>query len=195
MSEKTSPKDLAFQGGRIAATALETFLNRWEWANLDMPWRIWEWVSDIAFEHEVGAPALANAAARRPQWLERLRLFGRSGDLELRRDGEHFLWRFVGLPTVNVPAGFGNADYWQAYPERSLTLVSRRALLWGKEIQDDAGLPQGQWQEDRVGYAQLIYPEMQGDERVVLEYREYLYGDNLEAVWWLGLERWEGQNG
>lgn len=195
MSEKTSQKDLAFQGGRIETKVLEMFLSQWEWTKLDMPWRIWEWVSDIAFEHEAGAPALANAGVRRPEWLERLRFFGPSGDLELRRDGEHFLWRLVGLPTVNIPARFGNADYWQAYPERSLTLVPRRALLWGKEIQDDAGLPQGQWQEDRVGYAQLIYPEMQGDERVVLEYREYLYGDNLEAVWWLGLERWEGQNG
>lgn len=195
MGENANRQDPTIQGGRIDAAALETFLSQWEWAQLELPWRIWEWVSDITFEHQSGPPVPANAGARRPQWLERLRLFGESGDLELRRDGESFLWRFVGLSTVNVPTSFGNADYWLTYADRTLTEIPQHALLWGKEIQDEAGSPQGQWQEDRVGYARLVYPGMQGDERVILRYREYLWGDNVEAVWWLGLEKWEGQNG
>ncbi len=183
------------QGGRVDVNGIEGFLAAWDWSQLDMPWRIWEWVSDIAFEHQTGMPTPTPGDFRRPAWLERVRIFGNSGDLELRRDGAHFLWRFIGQANVVVPLGFENADYWQTYPNRVLSCYPRQVLLWGEEIKDGAGSPQGVWQEDRVGYARLVYPMMKGDKRVLLRYNEYLYGDNVEAVWWLGLERWEEENG
>ncbi len=183
------------QGGRVDVNGIECFLAAWDWSQLDMPWRIWEWVSDIAFDYQTGAPIPAPGNFRRAAWLERVRIFGESGDLELRRDGAYFLWHFVGQANIVVPTGFENVDYWQAYPTRSLACYSRQVMLWGQEIRDAEDQPRGIWQEDRVGYAQLIYPQMKGDQRVLLHYNEYLYGDNVEAVWWLGLERWEGKNG
>ncbi len=183
------------QGGRVPVNSVEEFLTAWDWSQLDMPWRIWEWVSDIAFNYQTGRPTPTPGDFRRPTWLERIRIFGDSGDLELRRDGSDFLWHFVGQANIAIPTGFGNVDYWQAYPTRSLACYSRQVMLWGEEIKDTEGLPQGVWQEDRVGYARLIYPNMKGDQRVLLRYNEYLYGGNVEAVWWRGLQGWEEQNG
>ncbi|OQA15239.1 MAG: hypothetical protein BWY63_02978 [Chloroflexi bacterium ADurb.Bin360] len=174
---KCGPEDLSLWSGRCPEDELLTFFR--DWPLPQMPYRLYEYASEIEFELDTLPTEVA--------LLERARLFGESGDLALRRDGQGFLWHFVGLPNVFMPAGYDNKDYWQSYRERKLTVVQQHALLWGKEIRDAQGVSQGRWQEDRVGSANLVYPGRQGDERVVLQYREYLYRDHVEAVWWLRL--------
>lgn len=193
-AKAVSTETLTIWGGNFAATEVTKFIAAWNWSQLDMPWRIWEWASDIAFEHQTGTPTPTPGDFRSMAWLERARLFGPGGDLELRRAGERFLWRFVGdAQKTQTPRDSKLSDYWQDHAAWRLHVKDRVALLWGQEL---PGHP-GQWQEDRVAAAQLHYPNVQGDEqgRVRLHYREYLHGGNVEAVWWLGLEKWEGQNG
>ncbi|MBN2001743.1 MAG: hypothetical protein JXA21_00185 [Anaerolineae bacterium] len=184
-------KDLAIRGGKFPASGVTTFLKLWATAWPQMPWRIWEWVSDIQFTAD-------NALPNDPQWLERGRVFGAGGDLELRRDGEWFRWRFVGLPKA-LPSenlqngGFLMSDYWSQYTD-PLTPVEHSALLWGQELRDGE-TPLKIWQDDRVGGAMnLVYPGMSGKSslgRAQLNYREYLCGGNVEAVWWYDLTGWE----
>lgn len=195
---QVSQGELAIWGGKFKADKLAAFLDAWDWTSLDMPWHIWEWVSDIIFEHQSGPPALLDEDFRRPQWLERARFFGPGGDLELRRDGDCFLWRFVGRPETTKPCGFFDpeADYWthDGHAGRQLHVCRRKALLWGQEL---AGHP-GRWHDDRVARARLTYPAASGQStkgRAQLRYNEYLYGDDVEAVWWQGIESWEVNNG
>ena len=182
-----TPETLTIWGGDFVASEIADFLAIWEWSQMDMPWRIWEWASDMAFEHQTGTPTPAAGDFRSMAWLERARFFGPSGDLELRRDGERFLWRFVGgVKKIRASQGFEPDNYWKDRATWRLHVKDRVALLWGQELPDHLG----QWQEDRVAAAQLHYPNTQGDEqgRVRLHYREYLRGGNVEAVWWLGLK-------
>lgn len=190
-------ENLAIWGGQIGVADLEDFLQAWKWPKLDMPWRIWEWASAVDFEREAGPPAVAAEGFRRPEWLERVHIFGKSGDLALRRDGECFLWRFVGRAGTEPPGGFFEAetdDYWRnGHAGRELQEKKRTVLLWGQEFQ---GHP-GQWQDDRVAGARLAYPEVAAgkDGRVQLRYNEYIHGGSVEAVWWLNVEGWEVKNG
>jgi len=200
-------------GGRFPASEanLSAFLLGWGLAARRMPWRIWEWVSELALE-EAGSDVPANLAL-----LERGRLFGPGGDLELRRDEECVLWRFVGPPASAAPQclhwehehkpealkemrrggqePFPAADFWRAHPEcRPLLKRQRYALLWGQEEQHgDPPRGMGVWREDRVAGASapLRYPGMSERSkvgRVELAYSEYLWADAVQAVWWEGLQ-------
>ena len=226
----------ALWGGQFPASRLGDFLAAWTLDRRDMPWRLWEWISDIALAH-VKDPQTQVQALPAPDslaWLERGRAFGSGGDLSIRRDGDCVYWRFIGPSDSKLPTGFktearsrdtrsaGNcgagdesglfaaADFWASeFP--SLTpgswalpnfaewqATSRGMLLWGQERRDAAGVGVGTWQEDRVGgvLRPLVYPCMTqsytGNDnrlgRVMLRYREYTCGDNVEAVWWLALE-------
>ncbi len=192
-------------GGECAAADLADFLKAWKLEQRDMPWRLWEWVSDIAWAY-----AAAEIAADL-EWLERGRLFGSGGDLELRRDADRILWRFVGPADAAFPAGFDwedaadqrpaarflIADYWRAHTGYVLHCRARSVLLWGQEIlRGQPPQPTGVWQEDRVaGVKQALhYPTLSGqgrERRGELCYWEYLHGDNVEAVWWRELRGWQ----
>lgn len=210
-SAVVAPDELpAMWGGEFCAGRLQAFLVAWTGRG-DLPWRVWEWISDMQIMHGAGAPP-ANL-----QWLERGRLFGDGGDLTLRRDGERFMWHFVGSHASPLPAGFvwdeerGGQDttttsvddappflvsnYWQSRQGNDWRRFRRTALLWGQELQEtrngqikDLGI----WREDRVaGGVNLVYPTLSGqgaEGRVQLVYDEYLQGDVVEAVWWLRLE-------
>ena len=95
-----APDELpAIWGGEFSAGRLQAFLAAWTGRG-DLPWRVWEWVSDMQIMHGASAPP-ANL-----QWLERGRLFGDGGDLTLRRDGERFMWHFVGPHASPLPQRF-----------------------------------------------------------------------------------------
>lgn len=199
-------------GGRFDATCLINFLKTWDLAQRDMPWRLWEWISDISMDHvkrgNAGLPV-------DPQFLERGRIFGADGDLSLRRDGDQILWNFVGRrgtalsgnfhweepakdtpPEKDIEAFFTVADYWTYHPQVVLEGRQREVLLWGEERIHNEN-PVGTWHDDRVSNVKhpLVYPEMSGKDRVRLSYCEYSRGDVIEAVWWLRLEGWEVNNG
>lgn len=194
-------------GGRFEATTERTGAFLAEWKAFDMPWRICEWVSDFRFEYQ------PETAPSDLEYLERTRLFGPGGDLELRRDGDEMLWRFIGAAGVSLPVGFTllstgaapgeakftAADYWQRRVAETqdpstpppLVCLEQRSLLWG--ARQERTLADGTqlivWPENRVaGQRQPpVYPgpaELRKAERVDLVYRSYLEADNVVAVWW-----------
>ena len=86
-------KDLTILGGRCAETNLNGLLE--EWNISEMPFRIWEYCSEIFFEK--------NTIPRNIVLLERGRIFGKGGDLTLRRNGTDFEWRFIGPVCTKEP--------------------------------------------------------------------------------------------
>jgi hypothetical protein len=176
------PAELAVWGGSFTADRLEGFLQVWAFPRQGMLWSLWQWTDEIAIQFDAVQPDGLG-------FLERGRVFGPDGDLEIRRDphpdGDRFLWRFIGAPETPKPAGFEPDSYWDGQQEKRLRAYERTALLWGSR---DAARKLGLegWHEDRVGGAQLNYPHLTGN-RVQLRYVEYLDGSNVELVRFLGL--------
>lgn len=171
-------QDLAVWGGESTAERLEDFLQTWALPRSGMPWSLWQWTDRMEMQYEARSPNDLD-------YLERGRVFGQDGDLELRRDGDRFLWRFVGEAGTALPAGFDSTDYWDGRPDEwRLRPYERTALLWGE---DEEGT--GCWHEDRVGWAKLEYRGMEGNSVVQVRYIEYLHGGNVELVRLLRLEK------
>ena len=167
--------DLSIWGGRCAEGDLLAFLNGWDLSR--MPYRIWEYVSDIRFEKDT----LPNDIVL----LQRGRLFGEGGDLEVQRDGEEFAWRFVGPSGVRPPAGYDNEknNFWHRHPDLAFHQYEQKALLWG-EGQGE------QWFDNRVAGAELVYPEITG-QRVQLHYKVFSRAGRVQFVWYTGLSEWK----
>jgi hypothetical protein len=183
VAEMSGEQCPTIEGGRFAASALSDFLDAWELGGRDMPWRLWEWVSDLLWEHGTAALPFDSTPARRRDWLERARIFGPGGDLSLRREGGEFVWHFVGAHGAQIPAAFTNDEAGDAEGGQTDHLVAFccATALWGNK----RPLPGGGvfWQEQP-----LYYPGAGEPDRVQLAYREYLCGADTVAVWWLGLE-------
>jgi len=169
---------LTILGGICAENDLSAFLQQWDLTQV--PYRIWEYVSEIVFEKDTLPQNVA--------LLERGRLFGPGGDLELRRDGATFAWRFIGPAGVRPPAGGYNAqDYWESDPQAMFHQHEETALLLGRWNCQ-------MWAEDRVGAARLNYPAT--SKRVQIHYRTYSRAGRVEFVWLIGLSKWkEDDNG
>jgi hypothetical protein len=169
----------AVVGGFRAETDLLDWL-----AGLDlsgMATRIW-WFTDHVTIGADGPPGTV-------EHLERARLFGTSGDLDVRRDGDCFRWRYVGEGDL---APEGDTLQYPGTLENPVYRREREALLWGTRENE-----QGQWFEDRVAGAGLTYfadppalPE-NVEDRVKVKYREYTRAGRTLAVWLLRLERYE----
>lgn len=170
--------DLSIRGGRCAESDLLAFVR--QWPPVQMPYRIWEYVSEIAFEKD--------SLPRNVALLERARLFGEGGDLELRRDGTGFAWRFIGPAGMQPPAGdYGAQDYWADHPQATFHQREETALLWGKRDGE-------KWADDRVGAATLKYPAT--GERVQVHYKTFSHSGRVEFVWFTRLSEWkEADNG
>lgn len=164
-------------GGRCRATELVDWLNGLDLSPMDI--RIW-WFTDHCTIGNDGPP-------RSAELLERARLFGEGGDLDLRRDGEVFRWRYVGK-AEREPVGEALAYPGEA-EESPVYCREREALLWGTRENG-----QGQWFDDRVSGAKLTYPvdrlSLSGEteERVKVRFREYTQAGRTIAVWLLDLQ-------
>ena len=171
---------LSIWGGACPEGALLGFLQNWP-SSEQMPYRIWEYASEVHFERDT-LPGSKDIAL-----LERGRLFGEGGDLDLRRDGEMFLWRFVGKPEVRPPEGYDADDFWASHPDTRFHCYEETALLWGKRKGD-------RWYDDRVAAAPLEYPVGGEPERVQVEYKVYSRAGRVEFVWLTGLRAWKEEN-
>ena len=147
-----------------------------------MTHRIWEFTDRCT----IGADGPPETA----EWLERARLFGEGGDLDLRRDGDRFLWRYVGK---KEKAPKGAVLEWPGSDVAPVYCRERTALLWGTRKGE-----QEQWFDDRVSGASLTYfsgplplPE-KVEERVQVRYCEYTQAGRTLAVWLRGLEEYNG---
>jgi len=148
--------------------------------NLDltgMDVRIWEFTDHCTIGHD--------EPPETSKWLERARLFGEGGDLDIRRDGHRFLWRFVGKEKY-APDG----DRLDLPTGDEINPVYRRvrtALLWGERKEG-----QTQWFDDRTAGAALTYPVEGAPARVQVRYYEYTKAGRTLAVWLRGLEAYDG---
>lgn len=223
---RTAPRytraNLVVLGGEFPAVGLGAFLDAWRGAGAALPWRIWEYTSRLVMAKQ-GDPATdADAWPTSVDYVERGRLFGAGGDLDLRRDRDRVLWRFVGLAETTLlagivvrrgeqplddytpaadgqPARFAADSLWTAHPDAEFHAYDKQALLWGAENRnptggDEAETPGGTWWENRVAAATLVYPTMKGHERVWMDYRALMQAGRVAFVWYLGLgaEKEEG---
>jgi len=172
-------EDLAIWGGTCAEDKLVRFIEGWPLEQ--MRYRIWEATDRIDFDKNTPLPNVA--------LLERGRLFGAGGDLDLRRDGGTFRWRFIGAPDVRPPEGYdaGENDFWAQHPGAAFHCYEEKALLWGERTDK-------RWHDDRVAVAKLDYPEMDGAERVEVKYKVYSRAGQVEFVWLTGLQEWKEEN-
>lgn len=170
---------LSIWGGTCPEDALTDFLAGWPLEKI--PYRIWESTDRIDFERDSSAPNVA--------LLEHGRLFGPGGDLDLRRDGDVFHWRFVGVPNVHPPEGYDAEEnnFWQCYQDAKFHCYKETTLLWGRQNDET-------WHDDRVAAAKLDYPAPNGTERVQVEYRVYSRAGRVEFVWLTGLSKWKEKN-
>lgn len=169
-------------GGQFDAARLTAFLTAWRVRWEEMPWRIWEHVSEIEFAAE----------PKEPELLQRGEVFGEDGHLSLRRDGGRWLWRYIGPAGQPAPAGFECADFWTTGSGQSGTLrrYDERALLWGQKVTDQQKQPSGpSWWEDRLAAARLDYPErLKGHKHVYLKFWRFTEAGRTVFVWYRELE-------
>jgi len=166
--------DLAIWGGTCDEDALEGFLDGWDLEK--MPYRIWESTDRIGFGKDTSVPNVA--------LLERGRIFGPGGDLDLRRNGNEFRWRFIGAdmhPSEDYDVEENN--FWAQHPNTKFHCYGETALLWG-ERKDK------RWHDVRVAAAELDYPSPDDDERVEVTYKVYSRAGRVEFVWLTGLQEW-----
>lgn len=186
--------ELMIVGGTITEEKLVTWLVKF--SKRQMPWRMWEWVNEFRLEHEDvnGSFPLPT----RLEALERGRLFGKEGDLTVRRDGEFFRWHFIGPHAAEqkdkrIPSGWLSChNYWEreAHKDKRFACFAQKALLWGAFNQE-----LGRWYDNRVGFAHLEYPIqevaslLEEDQKghVYAYYREYLDAGQVAFVWMYGL--------
>jgi len=172
---------LAIWGGHCITEAdVLKLLQDWPKGDEAMPYRIWEYSNRIDFE-EKKLPQDAH-------WLERGRLFGPGGDLEVRRDGDRFYWHFVGRAGTQPPHGNLHAqDFWaQAEAGTRFFYNEDRALLWGERRKEF-----DRWFDDRAARAKLTYPWEQAG-RVQVKFWTFSRAGRVEFVWLLGLEGYDG---
>jgi hypothetical protein len=172
------------KGGECPADGVVSWLGELDLSGMDV--RIWSFTDHCTIGDE-GPPSTA-------EYLERVRLFGAGGDLDVRRDGEVFRWRFVGSSKY---APEGDELEYPGMDESPVYGREREALLWGTREGE-----QRQWFDDRVAGAQLTYlpdpgPLAEGvEERVRIKVREYTQAGRPLAVWLLRLDSYrEGKNG
>ena len=166
--------DLSIWSGRCSENELRDFLQQWPLEQ--MPYRIWEYASEITFEMDT--------LPRNMALLERGRLFGEGGDLELRRDGAEFIWRFIGPAGVHPPIGWSAENFWSTNPNATFYRRKETALLWGKRDGKH-------WHDNRVAAARLEYPVFADWPRVQIEYWAFSRGGRVEFVWYTKLSEWK----
>ena len=168
-------------GGKCAEADLVDWLNGLDLSGMDV--RIWEFTDRCTIGDD-GPPETAER-------LERARLFGGGGDFNIRRDGQDFLWRYVGKAKYAPEHEEKQKLEWPGTEVSPVYCRERKALLWGERKEG-----QPQWFDDRTAGADLSYSVEDAPARVQMRYVEYTQAGRTLAVWLLKLERYkEAKNG
>lgn len=181
-------------GGEFSADRLEAFLAAWrvDWEKL--PWRIWEHISAIKIVDSATAPDSGELGEC--DFLQRGEVFGEGGHLSLRRNGNRWLWHYIGSAGQAAPENFTQpgecVSFWETESGQVGTLrcYEECALLWGQKIKDEQKQPDGpHWWEDRVAAARLEYPaRFKGHTHVYLKFWRFTDGGRTVFVWYRGLK-------
>ena len=175
-------------GGVFDAEEFKDFMVAWVFA--DMAYVIQEHAYDITFQ----IADTDNIVSQNPALLERLEIFGASGNLSLRRNGNEFLWHFIGDDTEArqdtlsklEAAQFMVRFFWKENSACRLYKRDESALLWGEYDGDH-------WHDDRVGWAELKYPTpdtmKKNKQRVQIDYTVFTDNGQTSFVWWKELKQ------
>lgn len=171
-------------GGQFPEKRLGSFFTAWEYSQ--MAYRIWEYADHCDF--------VSQQLPRAEDYflLERGRIFGNMGDLELRRDAGEFFWHFIGNSPIVRPDGFVVKDFWQENSAAQLREEHGSALLWG-DYKENIGF----WCDDRVAHKTLKYPVLaqearKNGQRIQIDYTIFTDGGQVAFVWWKELKKYEG---
>lgn len=190
-------------GGQFAHNRLTAFLRYWGLDKGAMKWRIWELTNALTFDADIGDT----------QHLQRAEIFGEEGHLSLRRDGQKWLWHFIGLVTRDPsssfpenqsevflsgfisnltaqPTGEGDneefacEDYWMSEETRRASDNMRR-YEESVILWGEKRQSDALWWDDRVAAAILRYPVInKGNARVKLEFWRYTQAGRTAFVWY-----------
>jgi len=179
--------NLHIWGGEFAAGTdeLRQFITTWADHSFDMPYHIWEYAHTIEFTRSDEPPVEGCE-----NLLVRLCVFGTDGNLSLRRDGNRFLWHFIGAfePPLNREQ-WNVQDFFAANPDAKLhEYADEEAMLWGEwqEAENSDEAPHI-WHDDRVGWAKLNYPfpdQQAKPERARIKYSLFTLAGQPAFVWW-----------
>lgn len=174
LEERLTRDNIEIWGGKIAEKHLTSFINLWDIST--MPFIILETLEDIRITRS------SDCLKIDPYMVDRLRIFGKDGDLDIRRDSNIFFWRYIG--ESNLPEGIEGKSFWEENPDRKFfTGDEEYALLWGKYDSR-----RRLWFERRVASANLSYPIENNPKRVRVQYRTLSENGILAFVRFLAIE-------
>jgi hypothetical protein len=171
-------------GGVFKEERFKDFMSAWSFADMYV---IQEHAHKIDFQL-ADADSIVN---QNPELLERMEIFGASGNLSLRRNGDQFLWHFISddgqarQETLNkfAVANLEVKKFWDENTEHKLYRRDESALLWG-----DYDTNFNRWHDDRVGWANLDYPTGQR-KRMQIDYTVFTDYGQTAFVWWKELKQ------
>lgn len=174
--------DVVIWGGDFPADQLASFFDAWEEALAKLEWRMLEFASRFELQRVEGEnKALPHDLTS----LQRARLFGPSGDLDVRRDGDSFRWRFIGeqdgLP--ELAASFTPVDFWASHPDVTFRCASEEYYQW-----------RGTGEEQRVNKSWLEQAGLPAEE-VFLQQQHYLDQGTVAFVRYVGFKTKEQPHG
>jgi len=167
--------ELAIYGGKLEDTKeLEIFLS-----NLNLQkfsYFITETLESIQFN------GITNKKQTFPITdIERLRLFGKNGDLFIRKEGSSFHWRFLGKKSIVNLQTVQYLDFWQDTNEKKFFVEEKEALLWGKFDEKLKRI-----YSPRVARAHLVYPiKNKSSKAVKIIYKTFSSNGVIAFTWFL----------
>lgn len=143
LKDKITKAELVIWGGRFKALTsnLQSFLEAWDSCSSLFTWGLWESASRFDVENRLGQHKIVPPADQLVH-VERVRLFGEKGDFDIRRDVEHFHWRFIGDP-FNPPtdkpdlSAFAPRDYFEQNGEAGFRKLEKSYYLWRKDEKEN----------------------------------------------------------
>lgn len=171
--ERIAKDDIQIWGGKRKENELRAFISNWDQS--EMPFVILETIREIVIRKNYAFSTLE------PHAVERIRIFGACGDLDIRRDADHFRWRYVG--EKKLPEEVTGEYFWDKHADRKFFVEEKEALLWGVYNAN-----RKVWHDNRVAKAKLSYPVDGNPKRVKIRYRTLSEGGVIAFVWFVELK-------
>ena len=171
--ERITKDDLQIWGSEIEEDDLQEFISNWDQS--EMPFVILETIETITITKACDFSTLA------PPNVERIRIFGSGGDLDIRRDAYLFRWRYIGKNKLLEDVK--GEDFWDKNADKKFFIEEKEALLWGQYKRD-----RKVWHDNRVAKAKLSYPIEGNPERVKIRYRTLSEEGVIAFIWFVELK-------
>jgi hypothetical protein len=132
LAKPVGPESLTLVGGTIGPERVEALVGWLHGMGLESWWSFGEWTNRMRLAEGLHGPGDDPVRFVAGRW------FGKVGDLEVRRDGGWFRWRWVGAPGVRPPEPVATVevDFFDGAGSGPAPLLrpvwGGRALLWDR---------------------------------------------------------------